>query len=266
MSNEPQLSATDLAAIDAEQHWRMHRTQAVQTSIGRVWVKGQREGGATFGHFILDAAARVLGLDSLRVAPAQGGARAQATEHRRLLQLRSAGVAVPQVLHQNHERLVLQMLSPRSLVDDIANASTAQDAFALWSQGAHALAQVHAQSQYLSQAFARNMIVHAGQVWFIDFEDDPLSVMPLEAAQARDALAFLHSTVWLMQGHGIDLLSKAELPAQVLRPELAKNLSKIVRRLGVLRRLPTKRRPWGRDVVTTQAAMQLLWRWEQQNI
>jgi len=56
--------------------------------------------------------------------------------------------------------------------------------------------QVHLKKQYLSQGFVRNIvkIKDSEEVGFIDFEDDPIQVLSLEQAQARDLLLFVNST------------------------------------------------------------------------
>jgi hypothetical protein len=56
--------------------------------------------------------------------------------------------------------------------------------------------QLHIKGQYLSQGFVRNIlkIKDSDEVGFIDFEDDPLDVLSLEQAQARDLLIFVNST------------------------------------------------------------------------
>src|SRR5690606_32332086 len=87
--------------------------------------------------------------------------------------------------------------------EDLAHTIRTQPehAYDAWQRGGALLSQVHAQGQYLSQAFARNFILHDGKLSLIDFEDDPLEVMSLPQAQVRDWLAYLHSTAWLMPAH-----------------------------------------------------------------
>ena len=87
----------------------------------------------------------------------------------------------------------------------------------------------------------------------IDFEDDPLQVMPLADAQARNWLDYLHSTLWLAP------LPQAEADAcldawmQAAPAATRARFTHACQRLAWLRALPTHRR-WGRDTVSLQAA------------
>ena len=77
--------------------------------------------------------------------------------------------------------------------------------------------------------------------------------MPLADAQARDWLAYLHSTVWLL-----------DVPRERARDEIAallgdesppvqRRVQSASRRLAALRVLPRSRRLFGREVVGAQA-------------
>ncbi len=52
----------------------------------------------------------------------------------------------------------------------------------------------HARGAYFGQPLPRNLTWDGDKVGFIDFEEDPLEVMDLSEAQARD---------WLMFGYGV---------------------------------------------------------------
>lgn len=56
------------------------------------------------------------------------------------------------------------------------------------------IAQAHARGAYFGQPLPRNLTWDGEKVGFIDFEEDPLEVMDLSEAQARD---------WLMFGYGV---------------------------------------------------------------
>ena len=57
-----------------------------------------------------------------------------------------------------------------------------------------AIAEAHARGAYFGQPLPRNLTWDGDKVGFIDFEEDPLEVMDLSEAQARD---------WLMFGYGV---------------------------------------------------------------
>ncbi|MEE7560431.1 serine/threonine protein phosphatase, partial [Xanthomonas sp. Kuri4-2] len=56
------------------------------------------------------------------------------------------------------------------------------------------IAEAHRNGAYFGQPLPRNMTYDGRAIGFIDFEEDPLEVMDLAQAQARD---------WLMFGYGV---------------------------------------------------------------
>jgi tRNA A-37 threonylcarbamoyl transferase component Bud32 len=250
------MTEDDLHRIRASSGWREHRVEVFSSSEGRVLVKGQRPARGALPYRVMNSFARAVGMPLLKAAPAYGGARAQRIEAARLRDLHAAGVSVPELLHVDDEFIVMQYLGDTSLIA-LLHGEPAQTLL-WWQRGLEALVQVHAQGQYLSQAFARNFIVVGSGLAMIDFEDDPLEVMSLDEAQARDWLAYLHSTVWLMRDGQPDLVSWLMVQLVRERPPVRRLVESAARRLGWLRRLPRSRRPWGRDVVSLQAVAQLL--------
>ena len=99
---------------------------------------------------------------------------------------------MPEVHHVAGDYFVMSYLGS----NDLARALREQGsgAYGLWMAAMEHLLLVHARGQYLSQCFARNIIVSDDFRGMIDFEDDPLEVMTLEQAQARDWLIFLQSS------------------------------------------------------------------------
>ncbi|NUZ08177.1 hypothetical protein [Piscinibacter koreensis] len=220
-------------------------------------VKRQRPARGAWRARVVNALARAVGLPWLQAVPAHGGLEGQAVELRRLAGLATAGVRVPRVLHVDPTFFVMERLPGHSLVKLIERAAPGQRV-GPWKEGLAAIADVHARGQYLSQAFARNFIATPSGLAMIDFEDDPLEAMSLEDAQARDWLAYLHSTLWLLDAPAA--ITRAAFEA-ALAPEAASIRNRVhlaAKRLGGLRRLPTRRRPWGREVVSLQALGALL--------
>ena len=113
---------------------------------------------------------------------------------------------------------------------------------------------MHRSGQYLSQAFARNIIVcNDGQIGFIDFEDDPGRYMPLERCQSRDYLCYLQSTAVWLQKHGlIDQAAaiwqqhSSSLPAALRTP-----IESAIRPIGWMRHLQAGF--WGNDTLRLAA-------------
>lgn len=253
------ISLTSIARIEASIVWRERRVEIVDTAEGKLLVKGQRPLRGPWAHRALNLFARLAGVPYLKAVPVHGGARSQAIEVRRLQELHAAGVSVPQVHHVGPDYFVMSYLGS----NDLARALREQgaQAYGLWLAAMEHLLLVHARGQYLSQCFARNIIVSNRFEGLIDFEDDPLEVMTLEQAQARDWLIYLQSTLWNLA------LDQERLDA-ALRSVLERESAPVravlrhaAGRLGWLRHLPTNRKIWGKDFVSLQgvaAAMRRL--------
>lgn len=250
------LTPADLARIARSPGWRAHRVEVMDTAAGKVLVKGQRPARAGTLYGALNAAARLIGAPLLQAVPMHGGAKAQQTEVARLQALHGAGAPVPRVLHVGPDHVVMQWLGAEHLGTLLQGGHP--HAVRLWREAGDALLRLHGRGQYLSQGFARNLIVDTAAnppvlAGAIDFEDDPLDVMSLPEAQVRDWLAYLQSTVWTLP------LSTAQIDAQLDAwllhegPAVRQQFADAARRLGWLRHLPRQRR-YGRDTVALQAA------------
>lgn len=245
------ISLTSIARIEASTIWRTRRVEVFDLPEGKVLVKGQRPLRGPWAHRALNLFARWAGVPYLKAVPVHGGARSQAIEVQRLQALRAAGLSVPQVHHVAPDYFAMSYLGS----NDLARALREQgdQAYGLWLAAMEHLLAVHARGQYLSQCFARNIIVSSRFEGLIDFEDDPLEVMTLEQAQARDWLIFLQSTLWnlALEPDRLDAALRSVLERE--RESVRAVLRHAARRLAWLRHLPTNRNIWGKDFVSLQA-------------
>lgn len=251
------MNPQELARIRGSEGWRRDRVEGFETEDGPVIVKAQRPARPPIAAFALRLLAGVARSPEIKPVPAPGGGEGQAIEVRRLTTLRMAGVRVPAVVHVDGEFFVMERLAGKSLAERLD--ARPQDAKVLWEQGLRFLQEVHARGQCLSQASARNLIVTSQGMAAIDFEDDPLQVLPLAQAQVRDWLLYLQSTVWMLPQPHEELLPGWERFA----PDGADASAMLqsVRRMAWMRHLPSRRKPWGRDIVSAQAAASLLHAW-----
>ncbi|HEX2541173.1 MAG TPA: hypothetical protein VHM00_08830 [Caldimonas sp.] len=227
------------------------RVKVLDLGTRRVVAKRQRPDRSVWRARALSALARGVGIPLLQAVPGHGGARAQGVEVARLRALRAAGLRVPEVLHVDAQFIVVSHVAGPILVELIeAGGSAGRQA---WLAGLDAIAEVHARGEYLSHAFARNFIVeHEHRLAMIDFEVDPLEVLSLHEAQARDWLAYLHSTLWLFDP------SPDAAPAVSTRlaradPVVRDLVEGAGRRLALLRHLPRSRRIGGREIAGVRA-------------
>lgn len=263
-------TAPDYAAFLAQQ-LPQQRKPIAQYRVGeaQVWLKRAGPGNSPWRYRVLGAAAALLRLPALRPVPNPGGTHAIATEARRLRQLASAGLRVPQVLAQQTDGLLLLHLGvPGAPTPSLANEMRdaiphgPEAVLALWRQGLAALDTAHRHGLCLSQAFARNMVrCPDGMVACIDFEDDPAAALPLALCQLRDALCYAHSSAdYLAQAGALTearALWQDWCTSSARSPGFRAELAHSVRRLAWLRHLPRGAR-WGRDVQRLHAAFDLL--------
>ena len=244
------MSAASIARIEASAVWRARRVEVFDLPEGRVLVKGQRARRSPWSHRILNAFAALARVPYLKAVPVHGGAESQAVELARLRVLAGAGLAVPEVLHQASDYFVMRHLGTRDLA--LTLREDGMRAWHLWEAALEQLLAVHAAGQYLSQCFARNMIVSDRFEGLIDFEDDPLEVMSLAEAQARDWLIFLQSSLWNLGAPAdrLDACLRGLFARE--RAEVRAVLGHAARRLAWLRWLPSERRIWGKDFVSLQ--------------
>lgn len=180
----------------------------------RVWLKQYRAHSRRLALAALRLFTRGLRLDALRPPPHHGGDQARQVEARRLAELRAQAVHVPQVLGEGRAALVISD-NGQSLAHCLRRAQhDPAQLDALVTAALTAIARAHRRGAYLGQPLPRNMTYDGGCVGFLDFEEDPLEVMTLEQAQARD---------WLLFGYGVAkyydarLQTLAELMAEAMR-------------------------------------------------
>ncbi len=236
----------------------------------RVWLKKAGPRNPRWRYWLLGALAGALRLDVLKPVMNLGGEAAIAHEARRLRELAALGVRVPQVLAEQPDGLLLSDLGDHraashattapvdTMLGEIAAAARRgqADALATWKLGLDAIADVHARGSYLSQAFARNLVLCPdGRIGFIDFEDDPGHSLGVAQCQARDWLSYMQSTaMYLVQAEAIavatpiwhDVLSHE--PAEVRRA-----IEDAASRMRWLRGLPHGPR-WGTDTRRLRSA------------
>lgn len=235
----------------------------------RVWLRKAGPHHGRLRYQLLAALAGVLQLDVLTPVPNPGGPAAIGIEAHRLAKLRAAGLRVPRVLAQQPGGLLISDLGQSgratiTLLERLEHAAMQSPAALLeaWGDGLIAIGIVHARGQYLSQAFARNLVQCAdGVIGYIDFEDDPGATLTLAQCQTRDWLSYLHSTATLIDAAaphaaGVRWLTTIAAASDEVRARIAH----ASRRMRWLQRLPASRR-WGRDTQRVRATARLLGRW-----
>lgn len=202
----------------------------------RAWLKTYERGDRRLRLRMLDLAARRLGVPALRPPPHPGGDAARAVERRRLTELAALQVRVPEVLGESGQVLLLSDIG-ETLASRLRVAGP-DDRRRLVLAAARALAEVHARSGCIGQPLARNIAVdEAGRIGFLDFEEDPREVMPLEQAQVRDWLVFAAGVSRYFDAPEREL---ADILIEALRdaaPPVRMGVGQAGERLGVVARI-----------------------------
>lgn len=162
----------------------------------RYWLKKSAPNRGFWRYQALNLLSLLSRLPLLKAVPQQGGRVALNTEIRRIKQLSKAGIEVPKLVAQAADWLLLQDLGNSAVVFFKDSTIAESQKQSLLHACLQTMRSLHNEQLYLSQAFVRNMVVIKQQPWhigFIDFEDDPLEVMDLAQAQARDLLLFVDS-------------------------------------------------------------------------
>jgi tRNA A-37 threonylcarbamoyl transferase component Bud32 len=177
----------------------------------KVWVRQAGARNSAWRYHLLKIAQQISGIHMLQPVPNLGGIPSLQTEAARLHALSTAGVQVPVILAQQPNALMISHIGEHNLENEWKQHKHQPEILLQrWQLGLNAIADVHKRKQYLSETFARNMIyVNQHSIGFIDFEDDPLSVMPLPHCHARDWLCYLHSGARLMQEYSVANQAKA---------------------------------------------------------
>ncbi|WP_111894804.1 hypothetical protein [Acinetobacter sp. MB5] len=168
----------------------------------KVWLKKASKRHPWWLYLPLQWFSKLLNLQILAPVPNYGGSDAIHCEAQRIRQLEQIGISVPKVLAESKSGLLIQDIAHddqklMQLDHALARESNFSQRKALFETALYALKQIHAKNSYLSEAFARNILVDSQQnISFIDFETDPRSTLDLETCQARDWLCLLFSTAF----------------------------------------------------------------------
>jgi tRNA A-37 threonylcarbamoyl transferase component Bud32 len=158
----------------------------------RTWRKRYAGNRRRWALALLAVIARTLHLPPLRPPPRQGPGQARALEERRLRMLQAQSVRVPEILDAGPDWLALEDIGPTLAARLHAVIGDARATDVLTRTAIAAITAAHRRGAYFGQPLPRNLALDDRGVGFLDFEEDPLDVMTLAQAQARDWLLFTY--------------------------------------------------------------------------
>lgn len=209
-------------------------TQPVIVDGTRAWRKTYGRSRRHLRLAALRMLATRLDLPPLLPPPHRDGDAARRTEAARIRQLDAIGVTVPEILAEADGELVLTDLGPTLAVQLRQAEGESRKTDALVASAVEAIADAHRRGGYLSQAWPRNVTLSAGQVGFIDFEEDPGEVMSQQDAQARDWLLFAHGTMRYYRGRPRALAGQLSPALRDAQPDTVSGISDVGTRLQPL--------------------------------
>ncbi|WP_447554794.1 hypothetical protein [Vreelandella sp. EE22] len=164
----------------------------------KVWLKRAARRNSRFVYAPLNLLARLMNIEALKPVPNLGGEQSIQTEIARLHALEAAGVNVPTLLATHPQALLLADAGTpdapaTTLLDELKNASSEAEVDAALALGINALVNAHQRDCYLSEAFARNVLITRDQAVFIDFETDPGQVHTPIDCMVRDWYCLIFS-------------------------------------------------------------------------
>ena len=203
------------------------RVRKIQYGNQAAWRKQYADQGRRKRMAVLRWIARRLGANALLAPIPLSPKEACATELAMITRLKSLGVLVPDVLEAGETHLVLSDIGVLFSAECRRRKSLGERS-ALLRDGFEAINDLHRRGGYLSQAFARNLTEQEGRIGFIDLEEDPVKVMSLHAAQARDIIFYVHSTARFMSDSPQEYSRLFESSLSQLPSEIKVEIAKVV--------------------------------------
>lgn len=217
----------------------------------KVWLKKAAQRHSTWIYYPLQWFSKLLRLSMLAPVPNKGGEDAIACEVKRIQTLSKLGVHVPEILaFQDNAILLKDAAGQGQSIQQLERALSVQkDAslrLALLEKAILSLEHIHSQKNYLSEAFARNILVDDQHNFsYIDFETDPGLIHSLQDCQTRDWLCFIFSTAHRFKVQELDSVTNLFIQSLSKHPKSFADICRVGRKLTWL--LNIKPEKFGND-------------------
>lgn len=221
-----------------------------------IWVKDFDQESPSKWHGVQKALLLVTRLPLVAPVPSHAGRRGADAEINAIRRFRAAGAYVPDIVWAEGARVALSDIG--ETLRDLERRKGERAIRVPAAVAARELGQLHGQSLVHGRPILRNLTWTDRRIGFLDFEEQPLEVMPIEAAQARDILLFLMSIG--RRGDPALLSDLASILAKAMTPAAATELRRVLRLgrplTGPLGRVLT--RSGNRDVIGLTRALTAL--------
>lgn len=159
----------------------------------KLWIKQTVPPQSRIWHTLQRAMASLSGLPILRATVITDDSPINLEhEAKRLRTFKENGFKVPDVLAVYDTMMVLTDVGPqlRTTLDQTLDSERRVE---ILKQAIRNLAALHRKGLVHGRPYLRDMTYENAEIAFLDLEEDPLTVMPLAAGQARDLWIFLGS-------------------------------------------------------------------------
>jgi tRNA A-37 threonylcarbamoyl transferase component Bud32 len=189
LNSIPDLTSKDIETLLSILLGGSNRIEKVVLSHRTVWIKRYGTEKPTWWRHLQAALSHLIPLPYLRPSPYLSPREMAEREQQRIRQLASHDIAVPDVLYASRGAIVLADVGitvqtrlhqlkgvdvDARFHDDLLVACAAE------------LGRLHASGEAHGRPYPRDMFFAGERLGFMDFEEEPQAVMPLEMAQARD--------------------------------------------------------------------------------
>lgn len=231
----------------------------------KIWLKKASQRHSTWIYLPLQWFSKLLGLSMLAPVPNHGGEEAIACEISRIKTLKKLDIHVPDILAHQNNAFILKDASPNGepvtqLEHALSIQETSEQRLTLFSKAIKALENIHQKNNYLSEAFARNILVGTDQKFsFIDFETDPGQYLSLKDCHTRDWLCFIFSTTHRFEEHELNQASKLLVNTLKSSPDVFNDICRVGRKITWLLKLkPEKLGNDGKRLTKCISILQML--------
>jgi tRNA A-37 threonylcarbamoyl transferase component Bud32 len=167
------------------------RISRIKINGEALWLKDFDQTSRPKWHAVQQAVFVVTRLQVLRPVPSRAGNAGCEHEIEAMRLFREAGARVPDVRWRREAAIAITDIGEtlRAIEGRVGGAGIAVPAMA----AARELGRIHGQGLAHGRPILRNLTWDGATVGFLDFEEQPMSVMPRDTAQARDILLLLMS-------------------------------------------------------------------------
>lgn len=192
LNSIPNLAGKDIEALLTVLMNGSGRIERVPLSSHLVWIKRYGTEKPSVWRYLQAILSRIIPVDFLRPCACLTPREMAERETRRIGLFAEQGIAVPKVLYASNGAIMLTDagITVQRRLGQLKGAGDPVAHDDLMVACAAELGRVHGRGLCHGRPYPRDMFFAGDRLGFMDFEEDPQTVMPLAVAQARD--------IWLL--------------------------------------------------------------------